>query len=78
MCQDLHDQAKLAQDQQQQQLERLAPGKQAPEITVDTLFNFIPAVCFVRLLKIIPQSVLNGMYRGVIIFNTLLINCLTK
>lgn len=63
VCEDLHCQAEMARQQQvvqqQLQVEGIKQQQLLPEITVDTLFNFIPGICFTRLLQTVPQGVLD-------------------
>ncbi|XP_070176499.1 focadhesin-like [Littorina saxatilis] len=47
VCEELHSQAEVVRQQQE-----------GSDVTVDTLFNFIPGVCFTRLLQTVPHTAL--------------------
>ncbi|KAL8620364.1 hypothetical protein ACOMHN_060273 [Nucella lapillus] len=53
LCEELHIQVEMMQQQQLQQ-----EGEEKTNISVDTLFTFIPGVCYTRLLKSLPVEVL--------------------
>ena len=50
VCEELHRQVSVVRQQDE-----------GSEVTVDTLFTFIPGVCYTRLLQSLPLQVLPGL-----------------